>query len=227
VGRIIAYQGDVELLNASWSLDSGRIVEFGLVESDDDPERVHPFKLYQRRRGGRIGQLFHAVIVDTLARVVYDGMLQLASWSDTDRGKSARFWIDEDAERHPFAGYDKRTRTEPGSKFTLVLVQLTDDNKPVDQVALAREEALERARGQRKLSAEAHLMVTGERFLQYLQNVAPPSKGQPPWTADRARRWVKWRLGISSLSMLDSMENAGKRFHEEIRKPFAAWSDDE
>lgn len=226
IERLIAYQGEVELLNASWSLDSGRTIEFKLIEDPHADDRVHPFKQYQRRRGGRVGQIFHASIVesDMARRMVYNGQLQLASWAESERGQSVRFWLDEEAERHPFAGYDKRTRTEQGSKFALVLVQLTDDNQPVDQVAQGRAEAVEQARGKRKLSAEAHLMVTGDAFLRYMTMCIPILDGQPPWTADRARRWVKWRVRIPSLADLDRDEEAAERFHELIRKPFAEWN---
>jgi len=195
-----------------------------LIEADDDPDRVHPLKQYVRRRGGRVGQLFHGVIIHHGDNhPVYDDMVQLAGWADTERGKTGRFWLDEEAERHPFAGYKKRNAKEPGSLFGFVLVQLTDDHKPVDQDALASAEALQQPPGKRKLSAEAHLMVTSHWFVQYLkERVKQPRSG--PWTAESARRWVKWKIQIESLSDLDRSEEKAHRFHEEIRKPFAKWS---
>lgn len=212
--RLIAYQGEVELLNASWAIDAGRMIEFRLEEQE-----INPFKIYQKRRNGKVGQRFHVSItsVDNQS-VVYDGEIMLAGWADNSRkGQTVRLWLDEEATTHPFSGYEKSNR------FVAVFVQLTDDNKPVDQVAQGRAEAVEQARGKRKLSAEAHLMITGDAFLRYMQHCVPVI-GETPWNSYRARRWVKWRLKIPSLADLDSDQKAAHLFHELIRKPFAEWN---
>lgn len=220
----IAWQGEMELQDASWSLGSGRSVEFRLVERPDDPAHEHPFRHWQRKRGGRLGQRFHGVFVATdMTDAAYDGEVMLQAWTDSDRGRSVKFWLDEESHTHNFAGFNKRTSKEPGSMFAAVLVLLQDDGSVLDE---KREEAVTDKR--KKFSSQAHLMVTSPLFIQYLiercgHTQVLERKGLS-WTPDRAKQYVKTKLGIESLSDLDRDEVALAKFHEQIRKPYSRFT---
>lgn len=215
------YEGELELINAKWELDSGRTVELRIVEQEDMSERINPFKLYQKKRAGKLGQRFHAAIVAVgEVNPTYDGELMLAGWADTEKGKTIKFWIDHEADAHPFAGYDRRSSTKVGQMFMAVLVELQDDGAAVDK------EAEERT-APRRLSKDAHFIVTGELFQQYLKErtdieVKLRKRGKV-LDANTAKQYVRSMLGIESLKDLDTRADLASRFHEEIRKPFAKW----
>lgn len=217
--RLVAWQGTMELMNANWSLGSGQTVELRIAERSDE-EGPHPFRQFQRRRGGKMGQRFHAVFVPEGAeQAIYDSEVMLAGWSESDRGRMLKLWLDEHGGQHPFSGLNARTAKEPGQLFGAVFVLITDDGQAVDQ------EVEDRLGGKRrKLSSDAHLIVTGPLFAQFLSEryELPARLRAQGWTADIAKRFVKHRLGIESLSDLDRNEAAATRFHEEFRKPFAA-----
>lgn len=131
--RLIAYQGTVEILNAQWSLDAGRTVELRLT--GDAFDRVHPFKRFQRRRNGRMGTRFQAAFsrTDTGDQVLVMETM-LAAWKDSSSvGQSITLWLDNEVETHPFCGCTRRKASESGDVFALVLVELNDDDSPVDQ----------------------------------------------------------------------------------------------
>lgn len=217
------------MLNAQWSLDSGRTVELRIVEQPG-VDRVNPFKQYTRRRAGHVGQLFAAAICEVgFERLVYGSDLMLAGWGDTsDKGQWVRFWLDEEADRHPFAGFRRRAGKELGQFFMLALVLLDTDGQPIDPHAVAITEAAAAPKKGRTFAQSAHLMITGNLFVQYLREKSDwtgklRKKGQE-WTPELARRYVKYVLGIESLSDLDRFPEKVALFHREIREPFSKWS---
>lgn len=220
----IAWKGELELLHADWSLGSGRTVEFRLVESPDTGVVEHEFKKYQRRRGGRLGQRFHGVLVpEGMTDAAYDSELMFMGWSDSDRGRTVKFFLDEFADTHPFCGFEKRSTKTPGSIFAAVLVLLQDDGTVLDE---KKEEAVTGKR--RRFSADAHLMVTSPLFIQYLTercgHTQVLEKRGLSWTPALAKQYVKTKLGIESLSDLDRDAAALAKFHETIRIPYSKFT---
>lgn len=133
VGNLVAFQGTVEILNATWSLDSGRTVELRLC--GDAYDRVHPFKRFQKKRNGRVGTRFQAAFsrVDTGDQVLSMEVM-LAAWKDSSSiGQSITLWLDDEIAVHPFCGCQRRKAQQPGELFALVLVELNDDDSPVNQ----------------------------------------------------------------------------------------------
>lgn len=68
-------------------------------------------------------------------------------------------------------------------------------------------------------------MVTSAMFVRYLQETRP--KLVKSWSPDLARRWVKSEINVESLSQLDRDQAAARRFEEQIRRPYARWSEQE
>jgi hypothetical protein len=240
----IAFRGDCELLNASWSLDSGRTIEFRITGQAFD--RLHPFKQFTQRRAGRAGTLFQAAVADVKAggELVYRGDAMLAAWGDSNTlGQHFKLWLDEEADRHPFAGYSRRKAGVPGDLFFVILVEVSDDGTPVDQERRRRAEANQSqgvlqtdqsgtagaisggaARGAaKKLSSQAHLTVTSPMFVRYLQETK--SHIRKEWTKDLARAYAKHVVGVESLSELDRSGEAAQRYHDQIRRPFLRWQE--
>ena len=215
--------------DARWSLDHGRTVVFRLVTTPECDITRNPFSEHQKRGKGHMGQIFHACIVpDGEVRPIYDAQLRFADWKCDSRGRDVSFWLDDEADRHPFAGYSRRKgTTETGATFAAVFV-LIEEERAVD---LVTEEKIAAVRAPRKLSSQVHLMITGPRFLQFLteRNVKATQQLRElglKWDGERARLWVKRALEIESLSELDRRQDKAEEFHERIRKPFAAWNGD-
>lgn len=214
---------EVELLDAKWSLKGGRTVDLRMIEAPDH-ERPHPMKQHTRRRGNRAGTRFNASVttISEDPQPIYTGELMLAGWGDgSDRGQWATFWIEEHDDMHPFAGLRGRQGKEPGEMLMMVLVELDEDQEEIDQQARGRVE-----RSGQRLSQYAHLLATSSpMFLQFLrERVRRPGQDDVVWTADLARKYIKWKCGVESLSELDRDAAAAARFTDLVRKPFAKWS---
>lgn len=246
----VAFQGDCELLNAAWSLDSGRTVQFRIC--GEAFERLHPFKQFTHRRAGRAGTIFQGAIADVKSGgvVVYRGDVMLAGWGDANTlGQHFTLWLDDEADRHPFAGCGRRKNGVPGDIFFLVLVEVSDDGTPINQEKRRRVEAAQGAtepggvraadkpgaagavaggparpaRAPRKLSATAHLIVTGPMFVRFLTETKAHIR--KTWTVELARVYAKQVVGVESLSELDRSTEAAQRFEELIRRPYARWQE--
>jgi hypothetical protein len=256
----LAFVGEMELTNAAWNLDAGRTVEFRIC--GDAYSRVHPFKKYQQRRNGRMGTRFRIAVADSkTGEMFFHGEVMLAGWKDSSySGQQITLWLDEEADRHPFAGFNRRKNGAPGDMFAVSMGELDDNDQLVNE---ARREAVEAAvhgsgdtapagpgvgaagapgagaepragakdrpgaakaaRGGRRFSSQAHLMVTSKMFIRYLEETKP--RPNQLWTAERAKMWVKNELKIESLSDLDRNKSAERAFHEKIRKPYARWNE--
>jgi hypothetical protein len=213
VQSVVAYQGEIELLNAKWELSSGRTVEFRLVETAENEDIINPFKEHQKRRGNRVGQRFHVCVtaIDTAA-IVYDSEVQLCGWAHTERGKTVKLWLDEESSTHPFAGYEKRADTKPGSMFVCVFVLLDDDQSPVN---LQMEKKLLKTPKPRSLSNQIHLMITSPLFCRFMTERSKRTeairKNGLEWHSIyngemMTKAYIKSFLKLESLSDLDRDE---------------------
>lgn len=251
---LIAYQGEVELMNATWSLDTGRTVDLRL--GGDAYTRNHPFKKFQRMRNGRMGTRFRCALAnpDEGNQIVFAMEVMLAGWKDSSYGgQTITLWLDEEAERHPFAGFARRKNGTPGQMFIMALVEVDDNDEAIQQrqrdraheagpggvsapdgspagvpgtaVAPRNPQAPRGGGGKRRLSGTAHLMVTSPMFVRYLQETRP--KLAAKWTPELAKRWVKSEINVESLSQLDRESAAAGRFEMQIRRPYARWSEQE
>lgn len=240
-----SFTGILELLDATWSLGSGRMVEFRLIEEKE--ERIHPFKHYTKRRGDRAGTRFSVEIQEAVKtqeeleadaiRTVYLGEMMLANWSDGSiKGQSLKMWIDEEANVHPFAGYDRASRDTTGQMFVAAFWELDDDDTQIDQDRRKRVEGAHRK--QQTTSQVAFMVGRNERFHQYLSEKVSAKR---EWDETNAAQYVRWvccpanynedlktmRTGaaemLESRSELDRNPKAANLFHELVRRPFAKW----
>ena len=231
VAGLIAHQGEIELLNAKWELSSGRTVEVRLVETEDSEETINPFKEYQKRRANRLGQRFHACVTEVAtAKTVYDGEMQLCGWAHTERGKTAKFWLDEEASAHPFSGYEKRSDSKPGSMFMCAFVVLDDDQSAVNVEA---EKKFKAAFEGRRLSSQVHLMITSPLFCRFMtersQKTTSLHEQGLQWSSIHkgemmTKAYIKQYLRIESLADLDRDETKAKLFHRVFRQPYSEWA---
>jgi hypothetical protein len=203
----------VELINARWDLESGRSVDFRI--GGDGFERMHPFKSFQRKRGGRLGTRFACVVRDEMGVIRLHTEVMLKGWTESATGgQQFSLWIDEDAATHPFAGCRHRKRDEPGEMFKISMVELQDDNTPDPQQREGRVRTT-------TISQQAHLKVTSPMFVRFMNETK--SHIRDTWDAALAKEWVKSRLDIESLSFLDRIPAKAQEYREQIVKPFERW----
>lgn len=220
---IVAHQGQLELLDAKWELTNGRTVKFRLVEGVS-ATGVHPFKRFTRKRGGRLGTRFQVSFVPASGEPMMMEAMLAGGGEPLGQGQWVKFWLDDEAVHHPFAGYHGRTKDRPGDIFTAVFVEIDDDETPVDQVAQAR---LEKARHKQGLSNYAALLSYNDNFLRYLAEKVVVGGGlhSVEWWRedDHVARFIRWKCQVGSRSELDTNEKAAAIFHEQIRVPFKDW----
>jgi len=103
---------------------------------------------------------------------------------------------------------------EPDAVHQLLLLELDDQSKYVDQ---AKREKLERAEGHLKggkLARHAGRLCGDDHFIKWVGTmVADVTPAQ----------FIYNRCSINSRRYLDHNEDAAKRYHQFVRKPFSQW----
>lgn len=217
----------MELIGASWDLDSGRTVTLRVVEPPG-PHCIHPFKEFTHKRGGRAGNIFQAVMVTVIGQTpVYADQVMMSGWGeDNGKGQWVRFWLDESAATHPFAGLDRKKSGERGTFLMCVLIELAEDGQAIDQDLKAKIEKHRR----RSKASQIAIMVRSPTFVQWLREKAPQEytkiieERYGGWSGDLAHRYVRHVLSIESMRQLDTDKAAWLRFETMIRKPYEQWS---
>jgi hypothetical protein len=222
----VAWAGELMLLEAKWSDKDGHTVKFKLVTPNED--RPNPFKAFTKRRSGRGGTRFHAALSHVgrvrAEAVAYNGEFMLAGWSDTSgAGYTVSFWCEAPEQgMHAFEGYRRSVDT-----FMAALVELDEDDQPVDQEKRERVEAAQKPEGPasperpvQRLSTVAAWMCMAEDFWAWANQ---QGSDVPVISDDLAAGWMRKRLGVDSRRQLDQDPEVARRFHEEIRKPFVEW----
>lgn len=220
----------VELLDAKWELSKGRTVKFRIVDDPEQPYTFHPFAHFTRRRGNRPGTRFRVAFARYGEDQTYfEGeMMLLSGGNPLGQGMWVSFWLDDEGTDHPFSGCSGRSGEHPGDLFSVVFVELDDDDHPVNQHKRQRVEAVHRPRGG-ALARLAGQFCANEMFFQWLSEQVPvgdPPQSRPPswWREnDHAARWIRWVCGVESRADLDNNERAASRFHERVRIPFRDW----
>lgn len=226
---IVAHKGGLELIDAEWKLNSGRIVKFRLV-SNNGPLIVHPFMQFVRRRGNRVGTRFMVAMTRVGDdEVFFQGEMMLAGGGNPlGQGMWVKFWIDEDADTHPFAGCTGRHGNDPGDLFEAVFVELDDDDQPINQ---EKRERVERSVTQtHPLTKWTAARDTDKLFHQYLSETVKFPGGEyrsPEWWRtpgkDYVARWIRWMCQIGSRADFKHDQRACEVCHDRIRRPYSEW----
>lgn len=198
------------MINARWDLESGRTVDFRIA--GDGFERMHPFKKFQRKRGGKVGTIFAAAIVDQYGEIRVNSEVMLKGWTETATGgQQFSLWLDNEASLHPFAGCRQRKREEPGEMFKLTLLESAEHIEPREATVKV----------QKPSNAAFFLVCKTPMFVQYLKETRRSMVER--WDPDVAKAYVKSVLEIESLSDLDKLPGKVLEYQEKIVKPYERW----
>ena len=212
-----AYDAVVTMHEAKWTDKDGSTVTFRLPMTGMEDHR-NPFEKWTKRRKGRAGTRFMMVCVDTLLRQeIYRDEVMLTGWNDSQiHGHTVKFWLCLDTLGHPFEGFERGEK----DRFYISLVELDDDQEPINQEMRDRVESKKKTPSER-MSYVAAMLCKNEGFWTYIneQQSGPVSVADE----DGARIWLCMVLGIESRSELDKDPVAAERFHEKVRRPFLMW----
>lgn len=220
----IAYAGTVTLHEAKWTDKDGSTVTFKLPMAGMDGLR-NPFEKWTKRRKGHAGTRFMIVIVEwdegTRGSLVYDDEVMLAGWNDSQTtGHTVKFWLAMDQMGHPFEGFERHKDV-----FAISLVELDDDQEPINQTTRDKVEKAGKTPSQR-VSYVAAMLCKSPMFHAWLGHdewVKQQAREVPADWEDIATRWLYRHLQIDSRSELDSDETKAEKFHNTIRRPYLSW----
>lgn len=156
----------------------------------------------------------------------FQGELQLASWSESaSGGAKVVFWLADADDLDVFKAMTVRKGNRAGQRFAAVLVEIGDDEQPVEphgEVAAAADAQLARLAGDTNAKADLKGGALAQLAGRWCQ-----SKEFQEWAgadgADDAAEYIRMLCGIESRAELDHKPEAAAAFHKYIRQPYADW----
>ena len=216
----IAFTSIVTMHQAAWGDEAGSTVTFKLPMTNTGDIR-NPFHSFTKRRKNHSGTRFQ-MSVSTChdePQPVYMDEAMLAGWNDSQQnGHTVKFWLCNDAMGHPFEGW---SRTQ---EFALALVELDDDNEPIDQKMRDKVEQQSTPTTSR-MSYAAAMLCKESNFYAFINEdieqsgdfISPKVKNE-----EDAKQWIYQKCGISSRAELDSVSQSAVHF-DNIRKVYLEW----
>lgn len=207
---------------AKWDTKSGHTVCFTIPEDKVDAEHANPFKRFTKMRGDKVGTRFEMIAAEYQADnepvVVFKDEVMLKGWTDSNSGWTVTFWLPPPEGDHQFSQYGV------GDPFAVALVEINEAQEQVDQI---KREIIADAQGKKKrqhLSQVAAIMCQDPVFWEWLHI-------DYPWSyeisdKDEAASVMRDILEIESRSELNTDEAVAQRFHRMIRRPYAAWREE-
>ena len=180
--------------------------------------------------------------------VIYEDELQTVWWQDSSsEGMVVKFRIPSpEFDSHPFK------RFPIGTRFYVRMVEIGDDDQPVDQ---AQKEKMRQAIQERevkggKLARDAGILCCEERFQRFVVDkvlhAAPADKkaiatqipavlvsalktqkegilDDPRFAGELSKWWLYSQCGIKSRRELDHKQDAANRYQLHVIKPYMEW----
>jgi hypothetical protein len=134
----------------------------------------------------------------------FQGEVMLLQWAESNtRGRTVTFLLQEDGDSHPFRDFTVKSGKKAGQRFAMVLVQIDDNEEPVERTP----------------SQLAYLLCRDEQFWGWAQK----------WSLDdicseeSARAFILNACKVDSRSKLDTNLTARSTWEAVIWGPFTRW----
>lgn len=138
--------------------------------------------------------------------ISFQGEVMLLQWAESStRGRTVTFLLDNENESHPFRDFTIKNGKRAGQRFMCVLVQIGDDEQPVEQ--------------QQRYSQLAYLYCKDPAFWHW----ASERSFDNVTNEESARGWMLSLLGFNSRSEIDQSDESRNRFDMLIKIPFNAY----
>lgn len=149
----------------------------------------------------------------------FSGELQLAGWSESHTGGcKVTFWLSGPDELAAFRTLTVRKGNTAGQRFMAALVEVGDDELPVQTHINACDKALDQPKGG-ALAKLAGMWCADETFQSWL-GVYYVAEGD---TGGRAALRLYEVCDIQSRRQLDHDPEAAERFNARVRGPYMKW----
>ena len=141
----------------------------------------------------------------------FSGEIQLAGWSDSHTGgPKVTFWLQSGDDLEVFKGLTARKGNTAGHRFMAVLVEIGDDEQPVQEP--------EKPKGG-PLSKEAALLCQNVAFRHWLSDCGHLAVDEATAAAS-----IRSICDVESRAEFDTYKPVGDRFIRKIRIPFFLWN---
>jgi hypothetical protein len=145
----------------------------------------------------------------------FSGEMQLAAWSESHTGGcKVTFWLPTPQDLDAFRALTVRKGNHAGHRFMAVLVEVGDDEQPVQQPEP------EKAKGG-ALAKLAAMLGDDVEFWKFLTHQF--SLEEACESPENAAEVIREVCEIESRSELDWHTDAANRFHSQIRGPWLKW----
>lgn len=135
----------------------------------------------------------------------FQGEVQLAGWSETHTGGcKVTFWLPDAGDLDAFRALTVRKGNTAGHRLACVLVEIGDDEQPVEPPQEMKGGPLAKLAG---------MWCNDRYFIEWVKSKSDVTPDQ----------YIKSACLICSKPELDNDSAAAELFHELIRKPYAAW----
>lgn len=146
----------------------------------------------------------------------FSGEVLFAGYADGSRGgPRVTLRLSDRAELEKFVGME-------GRRFMAVLVEIGDDETPVEEPAPAAKPAARRER-MAPLCEWAVMRCNEEPFQRWAAGHPDAPKFRKDTPVETAKAAVLFFTGVQSRRDLDTNERAAQALHAFVRRPYAAW----
>jgi len=215
----LAWTGRVLMDNAAWGDENGSTVTFRLPMNHDAEDKRNPFHSFTKRRKGKAGTRFMMACHtagEGVRHALYEDEAMLAGWNDSQqKGHTVKLWLCNDNMGHPFDGVSRKT------ELLISLIELDDDNEPIDQKMRDRVER-QGTRSSERVSYVAAMLCKEDNFYAFINEDIEQSGdfiSPDVLNEEDAKQWIYQKCGISSRAELDAGHQSAVHF-DNIRKAY-------
>ena len=185
--------------------------------ADESPEQaVTP--AVQPEPPAKVGEVISKSVSEDLVAFSGEVVIVGSDWSDS-KGYTTKFEMHELDGGHPLKKYNK------ASRFLMVLVEIADDEQPIDQRRRrALEEELAGAGKGGKWSNDAGMLSKARDFHRYLVYQSKIGRHWDQETRDSmARQYILDTLRIKSRRDIDLVPGKATEYQNLISQPYYSW----
>ncbi|MGX0136306.1 hypothetical protein [Cupriavidus metallidurans] len=154
---------------------------------------------------------------------VFQSEMQLMNWGESSsNGAWVKFWIHPD-DLAVFRDMKCKSGKIAGQRFACVLVEIGDDELPVQEAPAEPAPAPVPAVPEQKGGALAKLAGMWCAEPEFWRFLASDARNGNPQDAEQAKHNLYRLCGITSRAELDHDSEAAARFHSHIRLPYMRW----
>ena len=155
----------------------------------------------------------------TSIKPTFSGEIQFAGWTDSHTGgPKVTFWLQSSEDLEAFRAMTVRKGNVAGQRFMAALVEIGDDEQPVQLIPPDSRE-LEKPKGG-ALAKLAGMWCNDPEFQNWAMGATHNGIYWPCDNPQEAKELVCELCGIESRAELDNSPEAAEKFHSLIRGPY-------